>query len=697
MATADQYAEWIVSNADKRGSKDFDTVVKAYEEAKREALPTGDQMPGPRVPDWAKESPNLYSAASTAADIGIPIVEIGLPVAGAVLGAGGTSFSGPGSLVGAAAGAGIGEGIAGEIKYGTEVALGRREPRSVMEGVTEPMSNVAFGATTEGVGGKVLDFAGKTVGRVVDAVRGGASKLDIKARNMVRESLNVEGAPGVDTMSSTLRNAPENLTARQAGSTENAPLFQALGKLGEKQKSVSSSYPNIMKNQASEDIADMAELAGGVTQLELQQARDATFSRLTSETKPMREGSLGRANELGTLEPALRSEATILENAASSSVDDVRRFTAAKDRAQVRANQTDPNVWSQQYENYMKTGIPELAEKRMEQAANGSLEFGQAARFAESAADSLRNAGVEPLEGMRIADAVRALIKDPKYAGLSERAIALNRVAKDIEEYTNAGGLIDADALDAIRKNSVNAVFQSTTLSPKAKMAAVANTMTEIRPLLIDAIENAGGKGYRQYLTTYADGMDRINRKELMGVALQLYANNPAKFIKLVDGDDIKTVRKTLGYNMHNIAEVGEEAMAILKRAAKTLATTKESLAQLKDQEKALESLLSEFLPLIRLPSFLSAKVTATNTALDILEKKIGKKVMSKLGHAYKSGKRAAALLDVLTSYERFQLMSAYMDPQLTQFMRSSATFGSVGAYNALTNKPLPQQNQLAR
>jgi hypothetical protein len=34
MATAQEYAAWIVQNADKRGTPDFETVAKAYEAAK---------------------------------------------------------------------------------------------------------------------------------------------------------------------------------------------------------------------------------------------------------------------------------------------------------------------------------------------------------------------------------------------------------------------------------------------------------------------------------------------------------------------------------------------------------------------------------------------------------------------------------------------------------------------------------------
>lgn len=40
MATADEYAQWIVSNADKKGTPEFDVVSKAYQDAKLNAKPT---------------------------------------------------------------------------------------------------------------------------------------------------------------------------------------------------------------------------------------------------------------------------------------------------------------------------------------------------------------------------------------------------------------------------------------------------------------------------------------------------------------------------------------------------------------------------------------------------------------------------------------------------------------------------------
>ena len=41
MATAEQYAQWIVSNADKKGTPEFDTVAAAYKDARAQSQPLG--------------------------------------------------------------------------------------------------------------------------------------------------------------------------------------------------------------------------------------------------------------------------------------------------------------------------------------------------------------------------------------------------------------------------------------------------------------------------------------------------------------------------------------------------------------------------------------------------------------------------------------------------------------------------------
>jgi hypothetical protein len=64
MATAQEYAQWIVANKDKRGSPDFETVAKAYEAAKRaEGLPMAEGAPiptgGPAAPAYTGKDPEM--------------------------------------------------------------------------------------------------------------------------------------------------------------------------------------------------------------------------------------------------------------------------------------------------------------------------------------------------------------------------------------------------------------------------------------------------------------------------------------------------------------------------------------------------------------------------------------------------------------------------------------------------------------
>jgi hypothetical protein len=70
MATADEYAAWIVKNADKRGTPEFDTVAKAYELAKGEetTAKTRQQLaPAPQEPGIGQQ---LIGAGETALTIG---------------------------------------------------------------------------------------------------------------------------------------------------------------------------------------------------------------------------------------------------------------------------------------------------------------------------------------------------------------------------------------------------------------------------------------------------------------------------------------------------------------------------------------------------------------------------------------------------------------------------------------------------
>lgn len=59
MATAEEYAQWIVANKDKKGTPEFETVAKAYEVARGQPAPQQEAPKQPEVPQWQKSALNV--------------------------------------------------------------------------------------------------------------------------------------------------------------------------------------------------------------------------------------------------------------------------------------------------------------------------------------------------------------------------------------------------------------------------------------------------------------------------------------------------------------------------------------------------------------------------------------------------------------------------------------------------------------
>ena len=68
MASAEDYAAWIVQNADKKGTPEFETVVKAYQDA-RNAAPSAPQ--GTKNNDLASQA-GLFARSGIKAAAALP-------------------------------------------------------------------------------------------------------------------------------------------------------------------------------------------------------------------------------------------------------------------------------------------------------------------------------------------------------------------------------------------------------------------------------------------------------------------------------------------------------------------------------------------------------------------------------------------------------------------------------------------------
>ena len=307
-----------------------------------------------------------------------------------------------------------------------------------------------------------------------------------------------------------------------------------------------------------------------------------------------------------------------------------------------------------------------MSDEWASQAANASLDLGQGARFAQGAADAMRSVGIKPLKGEEVIGSIRAIANNPEFAGNDLLLGAVKNVADDIAKWTSSGGVIDAKALDAIRKNSINAAIQQLRpgVDATTQRNLAAEVMGKLKPTLIDAIEAAGGTGYRQYLTDYAKGMQQIAERKLTGEAARLWKTDKDAFVRLVQNESPDVVEKFLGPGNYNIAtELSDNALSVLRDQAQKRLTEVAVKGQVSAGQDALKQLLLDNTSKLRLPSYLSAVAATTNKALNILENKIGAKTMATLTEALKTPEGAKNLLERLPAEERSRVLQLISDP----------------------------------
>jgi len=659
---------------------------------------TASEIPAPRnqPPAWAKNYPQLYQGAQTARQMFGPTIEAGGAIAGGLFGA-------PAGPAGVVAGSATGYGLGAGALRQADIALGNIPDMTPAQGLEAGTRDLLMGAIYEAGGriaapfiDKALQLGARGAGWLYDTLSGqiGAQK----AAKILRDSLGMD----VAAARTAARAAPVDVTAAQSIANLTSPTTQAL--LEQAAKRDPRYLLSTAEAQEAARINRLAQLAGGESQTASRAAQKEAKQELRNQLIPQLEIDMAAANTAGVLEPQLRAQAERMGAVATSKVDQTRRLSSVPPTVMVDGRPYNPSVIQPEpvvglippepmavpagtrlleqgkqksialgrpvstgqytYEGELAKRADEVAEK----AAEGSLIFGEASRFATAAANSLEAHGLKPLKGEAIVANIERTLADPKLApGNRDLQRALTRVANDIRQWTNSGGVIDAWALDTIRKNSVNSVAKQ--LHPndaKAQKELAGKVLESVRPTIVKAVEDAGGTGYGAYLDAYSAGMKAVSEKKLSAKALDMYQNDPKAFVKLVEGNNPKEVEKAFGAGSYDIAkEMSDSAMKTLKGVAGEIKRDIRVGEQAAAGRDALRELLEANQSRFRLPSFaLSRTVTATNTALDALEAKLGKAVMNKLTEASKSGQDMAKLLDTLPAVERNKVLRAFNNPQ---------------------------------
>lgn len=551
---------------------------------------------------------------------------------------------------------------------------------------TDPNSEAGLGAAI----GAALPFAGGMAGQVGkagawgwDALSGNLAKVN--AGNILRQAAG-NYLPGIQAANRASPNALASTAAAEAGN----PTYLAALRIGEVKDPANTAFYAAQKAAADEQAA-VQRAAGGATQTEARTIRERTKAALDEITRPMRDRALELAGIGGKRGRALQGEAAAAGRAATAAVDDVRRFTAASDRANEWARNWTPSTGAGR-----PAGMPippvgatypgELAQRAEQvagQRAEQSLVSGEARREAETRLASLKAAGLQPLRPDSVLQGIRAKLATPEGAINENSAQVLSRVEKMLADWTNQHGDITPEALYAIRKWGVSSAVDSLLASadPVAKKKIAAQVIAEVNPLIDDAIEKAGGKGWRDYTRTYAEGMKDIERKELLGKALSLYESSPAQFRKLVEGNDPDTVESILGPNSYDIVQELQGQLGPLQKVVEGIKARTMVGEKMKAGATAASDVLRANLMGKRVPNFLSPKIAITNAVLAELEGKVNAKTLRVLIEASQSGRAANDVLATLPAAERVKLFSAFSKrPELSKWLRAGTASATVNA-----------------
>jgi hypothetical protein len=684
MATLEQLSAALVK-ADAAGNTADATALaneisrmRSASQVPTQLQPTASEIPAPR--QQLDSGQKIYSAVRPYLG---PVVEGLAATGGGILGVGAGTVASPTILInpvsGGAVGAGIGYGIGKEYMEGLDVLMGVKQPRKGAEIATEPLRNIAEGATFE-VGGQLL---GKGVGYVAGKARDLFTLPQNKAAKIARDAL----GPDLPLVLNALRAARgESVSAGQAVADINSPTFQAL--MDRASKRDPRFLAALKESQGEVSLNALANLAGGTTAAETRSTLEASKKALNDLTGPQREEALKRAN-LGKQVAEYEAQAGKLSAEAAAEVQKVRDLISAGNAAEAwaRLDMIKRNLPVGAARHSYAGELAVKADEWASKAASASLDLGEGARFAQAAANTLRVNGVKPLEGQQLVSSISRIKSNPEYAGNDLIMGAVDNVARDIAQWTK-NGIIDARALEAIRKNSVTAAIQKlrSGMDATSQRNLAAGVLSDIKPLIDDAIEASGGTGWKQYLADYTKGMQQIAEKRLSGEALKLFKTNKDEFVKLVTNESPEVVEKFLGKGNYNIAtELADSTLATLKTEANKVIRDAKVKSQVEGGQDALKQVLLENMSKFRLPSYLSAVAATTNKALTILEDKIGKKTMQYLTEASKSPENAQRLLETLPASERIRVLKLLNNPQTwSREVKALSTGGTTAAVNAL-------------
>ena len=401
--------------------------------------------------------------------------------------------------------------------------------------------------------GSVLKQLG---GRVIDLTRMPA----VKAGQIIRDALgkDVEAAKAAFASLSPddQRLAQQVLLAAKIEPSK----FFGLGKTVADQIDPDTRALTLDAQEAARN-ARMAAISGGEDATARRAAAESGRRDVSTATGPARDAALARSNIAGETVPA----AEALANAARQRADEITasgvvprmRGLEGRSREQIDAAFQNPEFFTQGGPINRTGEIAEGAGQRADDAIAAQIGLRDTARDMEDVVADLAAEGMQPLTVGPIVQQLRSMAAQPATRADKLQKRALVTLADDLQGLADANGVIDARDLYQIRKTGLNDIVD-TLLSGQQPGSGTkertASLLTSAREMIDNAIEGAGGVGWKDYLTRTRQGFETVNRQKLAGEGARLTKENADEMIALMRGERPKIVEDIMGTGQFDIA-----------------------------------------------------------------------------------------------------------------------------------------------
>ncbi len=421
-------------------------------------------------------------------------------------------------------------------------------------------------------------------------------------------------------------------------------------------------------------------MAEGGNETEMRRAYEASIQRLNQLTQDMRNVELGAANQaartINQLAPQAQQRQESMVNALRGGIP-----TTAPLPGQATVSPATESAQQAAAAARGRPGFLSAGDRAQEwqQTADIFADIAKQRRaeagFLERQIGSLEDYGLRPLDASSITNAIDAKLTTPGTRASSDVVKVLQAVKDDINNLTaQGGGVIDAHDLYTLRKEGINQRIMQIMgqTDPKISAKVTRKVLEEVRPLIDDAIEKAGGTGWRDYLKTYSQGRQAIDQKAMAAEAARLFRDSPQEYVRLVRGNNPDAVEAIFGPGSYDIfKEMGSKMPTLQKLAASIERGGEMERAAVAGKERLTEVIEDVGRTFPRFPNLLSREAAIGNLTFADLEKRLEKKVVAKLREGMMSGKSALDMLNTLPSAERGAVLRVLNNP---------ATWGRAGA-----------------